>query len=337
MINLLIADDSDVVKKLLKNELEKFNSEIKIIDFAKNGIEAYEKTVSLNPDIVIMDIRMPYLNGLEATKKIVNEQQTPVIIFSATSKNDELVLEATQQPNVLFIEKPKGFNYTEASKEIFEKVKILFKPRDENSTIRKSVVKKDKLFKPSIICIGASTGGADVISEILSGLKEDVTAPILIIQHITEGFNIKFGEWLSNFTTKKIKIISRKEDIEENTIYIPDNNAHLLVTPDKKIYASYAKLHPTFCPSVDVTFKSVSEAYNDKVLGIILTGMGRDGAEGMLKIHNSGGYTIAQDKDSCVVFGMPKAALERNAVKKILPHKEMAEFITKISIDGIKD
>lgn len=337
MINLLIADDSDVVKKILKNELEKFDSGIKIIDFAKNGIEAYEKTISLNPDIVLMDIRMPYLNGIDATKKIINDQQTPVIIFSATSKNDEMVLEATKQPNVVFVEKPKGFSYTEVSKEIIEKVKMLFKTRDENVSIRRAIIKKDRLFKPNIICIGASTGGADAISELLSGLKEDVTPPILIIQHITEGFNVKFAEWLGNFTNKKIKVISKKEDIERDTIYIPDNNAHLLVTPDKKIYSSYAKLHPTFCPSVDVTFNSVSDSYNDKTLAILLTGMGRDGAEGMLKIHNSGGYTIAQDKESCVVFGMPKAALERNAVKKILPLKEIASFVTEICINGIKE
>lgn len=337
MINLLIADDSDVVKKILKNELEKFDSGIKVIDFAKNGIEAYEKTISLNPDIVLMDIRMPYLNGLDATKKIIHDQQTPVIIFSATSKNDEMVLEATKQPNVVFVEKPKGFSYTEVSKEIIEKVKMLFKTRDENISIRRAIIKKDKLFKPSIICIGASTGGADAISELLSGLKKDVTPPILIIQHITEGFNVKFAEWLGNFTNKKIKVISKKEDIESDTIYIPDNNAHLLVTPDKKIYSSYSKLHPTFCPSVDVTFNSVSDSYNDKTLAILLTGMGRDGAEGMLKIHNSGGYTIAQDKESCVVFGMPKAALERNAVKKILPLKEIASFVTEICINGIKE
>ena len=337
MINLLIADDSDVVKKILKNELEKNDPNIKILDFAKNGIEAYDKTISLNPDIVIMDIRMPYLNGLEATKKIVTEQMIPVIIFSASSKEDTNILEITKYHNVIFIEKPKGFNYNEVSQELIIKINELFKNKEVLSEDRKNLIKKDKVFKPDIICIGASTGGTDVISEILKNLDSKVKTPIAIIQHITEGFNTKFADWLKNFTEREIKIISKKQELEPNCVYIPDNNAHLLFSPDKKVYTSYAKLHPTFCPSVDVTFKSLAEAFSTKAMAIILTGMGKDGAEGMLKVLNSGGYTIAQNKESCVVFGMPKAALEKNAVKKILSIQAIPEFILEACTIGIKE
>ncbi|MFN8672015.1 MAG: chemotaxis protein CheB [Candidatus Sericytochromatia bacterium] len=335
MINLLIADDSDVIKKILKNEIEKEASDIKVLDFAKNGIEAYDKTFSLKPDIVIMDIKMPYLSGIDATKKIIKEQLTPVIIFSSLNKNDSELIELLKYPNVSFLEKPKGFNYSESIKELISKIKSVFKPKTSISIKNKLI--RENIFKPSIICIGASTGGTDIIASILKELDNSVKVPILIIQHITEGFNIKFANWLKEYTTKEIKVVSLKEDIEENCIYIPDNNSHLLISPDKKIYSSKEKLHQTFCPSVDVTFNSVSEVFREKTMGIILTGMGKDGAEGIYKIFNYGGYTIAQNEESCIVFGMPKAAIEKNAVKKIINYKEIPSIILEACLNGLKN
>lgn len=336
MINLLIADDSDVVKKILKAEIEKTDSNIKVLDFAKNGIEAYDKTISLNPDVVIMDIRMPYLNGLEATKKIINDQMTPVIIFSASSHEDNNILEIIKYPNVIFVEKPKGFNYGDVAKELILKINDLFKQNEK--VLKKKEIRepKDIIFIPKVICIGASTGGTDAIPELLKNIDDSITTPIIIIQHITEGFSTKFGDWLRNFTSRKVKIVSKKELIENNCVYIPDNNAHLLASPDGYIYPSYSKLHPTFCPSVDVTFNSFADAYSNKTMAILLTGMGKDGAEGMLKIYSLGGYTIAQDKDSCVVFGMPKSAIEKNAVRKVLPLDSIHQIILEAFSKGLK-
>jgi len=336
VINLLIADDSDVIKKLLKNEIEKKDSNIKILEFAKNGIEAYDKSISLDPDVIIMDIRMPYLNGIEATKKIIKEQKIPVIIFSASNKDDNDIMDILKNPNVFFLEKPKGFSYENISKELVHKINQIFKPKVNSFKNIKEIKKTAPIFKPSIICIGASTGGPDTILSILKNLDKKITTPILIIQHITEGFNTKFANWLKASTDREIRIVSGKEEIKENCIYIPENNAHLLVTPDKKIYGSYEKLHPTFCPSVDVTFNSVAETYNEKTMGILLTGMGRDGAEGMLKIFNSGGYTVAQNEESCVVFGMPKSAIEKNAVRKVISDIEIPNLILEAFISGLK-
>jgi two-component system chemotaxis response regulator CheB len=315
-MRILIADDSNVIKKLILQEISKSN-ECEVIDTACDGLEAYKKTLFSRPDIVVMDLNMPVLNGIESIKMIMSNCPTPVIVLTSV-EDPEISKKALKAGAVSIIKKPKGFDYKNNIEKLIKDILVFGKKNQNIKTVNNNFDFYLEKFVPEIICVGASTGGPNALAKFLSGLTTPVNIPIIIIQHITEDYGRALAKWLSPYTKMPVKVPQNYEKIMNGVIYLPDNGSHLIVTKDKKLLNSKNKLHPFICPSIDVTFESVVNVFKTGIIGIILTGMGKDGAEGMEKIYLANGYTLVQDKEDCVVFGMPKASIDKQVVRKIM-------------------
>ncbi|MDV6236945.1 chemotaxis response regulator protein-glutamate methylesterase [Leptospira ellisii] len=337
MIRVFIVDDSAVVRQALTQILNE-DPEIDIFGFASDPIFAAEKLSSDWPDVFILDVEMPRMDGISFLKKIMSERPTPVIICSSLAeKESETALLAMKLGAVEIIEKPKlgvkGF--LEESKILFTdaiKAAAKSKFRLHSSEVRKVPVSgADKHhIKPDfskisttdkLIAIGTSTGGTQALEYILTQL--DVHCPgIVIVQHMPERFTEAFANRLNQICEIQVKEAKNGDRVQVGSAYIAPGNKHM------EIYLSGAQFHIRVLdgplvnrhrPSVDVLFQSVAQVAGKNAKGIIMTGMGSDGANGLLKMKQTGAATIAQDESSCVVFGMPKEAILRGAVDTILP------------------
>lgn len=331
MIKVLIVDDSNVIKKIIKELLE-FDENIKVVGFASNGLEACEKTYELNPDVVIMDLKMPVYDGIYGLKRIMATKPTPVIILSAVEELSDIEEQIKKDGALSVMKKPKGFDYREIRNKITKDVKSfsnLIKSGSYSYVFDKDK-KENKNFKAKILCIGSSTGGPDALIKVFKNIDKDLNIPVVVIQHITSGFNKSIVGWIQAHTKMKVKIAEENEKPQKNTIYIPEENHNLILNKQVNFSLAPVDLHPFICPCIDISFKSINSMYKGSTLGVILTGMGKDGADGMEEIHKSGGYTIAQDEKSSVVFGMPKEAIRRNAVNSILDINNIGKHISEM-------
>ncbi|TGK35070.1 chemotaxis response regulator protein-glutamate methylesterase [Leptospira gomenensis] len=345
MIRVFIVDDSAVVRQALTQILNE-DPEIDIFGFASDPIFAAEKLASDWPDVFILDVEMPRMDGISFLKKIMSERPTPVIICSSLAEKDsETALLAMKLGAVEIIEKPKlgvkGF--LEESKILFtDAIKAAAKSRfksysSERKKISHSVVDRNQI-KPDfskisttdkLIAIGTSTGGTQALEYILTQL--DVHCPgIVIVQHMPEKFTEAFANRLNDICEIQVKEAKNGDRIQVGSAYIAPGNKHM------EIYLSGAQFHIRVLdgplvnrhrPSVDVLFQSVAQVAGKNSKGIIMTGMGSDGANGLLKMRQTGATTIAQDESSCVVFGMPKEAILRGAVDTILPLSKIVDEV----------
>ncbi|EMN00167.1 protein-glutamate methylesterase [Leptospira noguchii str. 1993005606] len=336
MIQVFIIDDSAVVRQVLTQILNK-DPEIEIIGFASDPIFASEKLSSVWPDVFILDIEMPRMDGISFLKKIMSEKPTPVIICSSLAeKESETAVLAMKLGAVDVIEKPKvGLkNFLEESEILFidsvraasnARIKIhsfqngdskFFENHKQSKTDFSKIDTTDKL-----IAIGTSTGGTQALEFILTQLN--VHCPgIVIVQHMPEKFTEAFANRLNQICKIQVKEAKDGDRVQLGSAYIAPGNKHM------EIYLNGAQFHIRVLdgplvnrhrPSVDTLFHSVAKIAGKNAKGIIMTGMGNDGASGLLKMKQSGAYTIAQDETSCVVFGMPKEAILKGAVDSILP------------------
>lgn len=334
-IRVLIADDSATAQQAIANTLKK-DPVIEIVGFAANGKEAVDMTAQLRPDIITMDIQMPVLDGLEATEQIMAFYPTPVAIVTASlsHKGPDFVFQALDAGAIEVIAKPALLS--DFGKEFVEKIKILAsvpvithlsgrrKARKQKSTLKVSDIRTDK-----IIGIVASTGGPDALRRILSTLPADFPACIIIVQHIGKGFEHDLIGWLRAFSRLPIIKAEHKTMIEKGVVYFAPSGFHTVLAKNKIIELNEDPPVWGHRPSGDVLLTSLAAIYNNHSIGVILTGMGRDGADGMKMINDSGGKTIAQDENSSLIFGMPKVAIENNAVDIIVPIDQIAEEIIK--------
>lgn len=375
-INVLIIDDSNIVHMLLEKVIS-LHKDINIIGNAYDGKEGIDLAKKLYPDVIIMDIGMPKMDGLEAIQEIMHEKPTPIIVFSAVSKNVvDLSFRAIELGAVEIIEKPfsndlsilkknmeetliksiKTFadfkvirrvkksaitSLTDASiklKDPGEKIKNITK--DSKYEVGKKI-QKIKFDKPSdnfpIIAIAASTGGPQTIKMLIQELSiKKTNAGIVIIQHMAEGFVKGFCEWLSLSSSIPVLLAEEGDYIKPNYIYIAPGEHHLIF--DKNGCFSFLDSPPIqgIRPSADLMFKYIAEVYKERVIAVILTGMGNDGTEGLYKIKESGGYIISQDEESSLIFGMPKSAIEAGVVDKVLNISDMSVFLEKLCKERFK-
>ncbi|EMJ89511.1 chemotaxis response regulator protein-glutamate methylesterase [Leptospira kirschneri serovar Pomona] len=336
MIQVFIIDDSAVVRQVLTQILNK-DPEIEIIGFASDPIFAFEKLSSIWPDVFILDIEMPRMDGISFLKKIMSEKPTPVIICSSLAeKESETAVLAMKLGAVDVIEKPKiGLkNFLEESEILFidsvraasnARIKIHSFQNDDSKFFENHKQSKADFSKinttDKLIAIGTSTGGTQALEFILTQLN--VHCPgIVIVQHMPEKFTETFANRLNQICKIQIKEAKDGDRIQLGSAYIAPGNKHM------EIFLSGAQFHIRVLdgplvnrhrPSVDTLFHSVAKIAGKNAKGIIMTGMGNDGANGLLKMKQSGAHTIAQDETSCVVFGMPKEAILKGAVDTILP------------------
>lgn len=341
MIKVLIVDDSPTIRHLLKAILA-YDPEIKVVGEAKDGIEAIDKCSVLNPHVILTDIRMPRMDGFELIKTIMSEMPRPILVLTSTISDMELGIsyKALEAGAIMVMGKPHGLpEEDEEADELTFLIKTV-----ANIKVFKRKFKKDherdqkiislpevKSFDTEIIAIGASTGGPQALYEIFSELPSDFPLPIVVVQHITRGFVDGFVKWLKNGAALKIKKAQHGESLLPGTVYIAPDGHHLLIDSGHIKFSSQGEVDG-HKPSITIFFESVAKTYGSKAIGILLTGMGSDGAKGLKAIKDAGGYTIAQDKDTSIVFGMPKTAISIGAVSEVLPlHRISGRLIELIS------
>ena len=334
MIRLLITDDSIVYREVIKRIVEQ-DDEIKIIGFAKDGEEAIAKVKELKPDILLLDYQMPKLNGVEVVKKLMVENPIPILLFSTfTKEGAEVTNTALRYGAVDFLLKPQKPDEIENIKnELIKKIKI---------ASRVKVIKRfhliEKWSRPvkkiseryEIVLLGISTGGPSILDYILRNLKSDFSLPLVICQHMPEKFTKSLAEQLKKLCSLEVKETEDRERIREKVVYIAKGGNHTIITKDREFKIEDVNVFGIPAPSVNELFKSAAEVYKDKILGIIMTGMGNDGTEGARRIKEAGGDIIAQDEETSIVFGMPKSAIETGVVDEILSVEKIVEKLNNL-------
>ncbi len=347
-IKVLVVDDSAFMRKAIKNILES-DLHIEVIGTARNGEDALKKLKELSPDVVTLDIDMPYMDGLTALQHIMSENPLPVVMLSSFTHEGALeTFEALELGAVDFIPKPSGtvsLDIDKQKNEIITKVKAAASARIEKSEQTKlQVVKRPPIVVPErkisavvsgkTVAIGISIGGPQTLMKIIPNLPGNLPASLLIVQHMPPSFTRVFAERLNKNSHLEIKEAEAGDAVEKGKVYLAPGDYHMTVvkrTIGKGTIIRLSKepsnvLHR---PSVDIMMSSVAKIYGKNAVGIILTGMGKDGANAMVEIKKNGGKTIAQDEASSIIFGMPKAAIEMGCVDEVVSAKGMAQAIVR--------
>jgi two-component system chemotaxis response regulator CheB len=322
-IRILVVDDSLLMQKVLVDLLQS-DSQISVIGTARNGEEALAKIATLHPDVVTLDIEMPRMNGLTTVRKIMESNPLPVVMISALAQREaQLTLKALEFGAVDYVPKPSGtisLNMNSVKDELISKVKTA-----ASANIRKTKPREIKPVAPSkakkgdrVISIAASTGGPAAIAYILKHIPEN-TPPILVVQHMQKGMTKLFADGLNQECKLKVKEAEEGDVVQEGLALIAPGGFHMSVTKTGKINLATGPPVNYVRPSADVMMKSAAKTYASKNIGVVLTGMGADGAKGIEAIKKKGGLTIAQDKKTCVVFGMPAAAIKTGCIDFVMP------------------
>jgi two-component system chemotaxis response regulator CheB len=341
LIRVLVVDDSPLMCKLLTDILN-CDTQILVAAVANNGKEAVDLVPLVKPDIVTMDMDMPVMDGLEATKQIMAVHPTPILIVASTAfkAGMEKVFRTISHGALDVIDK-KELELSgdkKSGEALIKKIKFLTgvqvadrplpKLRSERSLADLKASRKE--VSERIVTIVASTGGPQALLEILKRLPADFPCGIVIVQHITNGFLPGLVDWLAKECKIKVKIGEDSEEIQPGVAYIAPDNVQMRVKEGGKISLSNEPACGNHKPSGDVLLESVAMTYGRGSVAAILTGMGKDGVMGMKAIRQFRGKTIAQNETSCVVFGMPKAAIEMNLIDKVLPLEKIAEEIVSV-------
>lgn len=338
IIKVLVVDDSAIVRKVFSEELSK-EKDIKVIGTAPDPYVARDKIVNLKPDVVTLDIEMPRMDGLTFLKKIMTYAPLPVIIVSSLSKEgSKIALEALSLGALEVISKPTAaYSVGDLSIQLADKIRavanVKVNARVNASAIEqlreRAVLGSRSLTETTskIIAIGASTGGTEALREVITRMPRNAPG-IVVVQHMPAKFTTSFAERLDSLSEMRVKEAQDGDTVVDGQVLIAPGNFHMLLKRSGARYYVAVKTGPMVHhqrPAVDILFKSVAQYAGANALGIILTGMGSDGAEGMVHMKQAGAKNIAQDEQSCVVFGMPKEAIKTGAVDKVVPLSRIAQ------------
>lgn len=343
-IRVLIADDSSVAREMLRAVLEE-QDDIEVIAEATNGKEAVELTGQLRPDLVTMDLNMPVMNGVKAIEHIMHQKAVPILVVSSET-DAELACEALYHGALDAINKP-SFNLEEMDY-LVQRVRLLsgvpvitrmqrcnlIRQAAESLTSVAIIVSPELAKQPistqPIFAIATSTGGPKALANLLSELPANFAAPIVIAQHISNGFIEGMAQWLSGVCLLPVKVAEEGERLVDGTVYLSPSEQHLTLTADCKVKLKQRVEQDIYHPSCDEMLISVAQIYGKNAVGIIMTGMGRDGTLGMTQIYEQGGVTLAQDEASSVIYGMNAEAVNAGVVHLELPLSKLAGEMLKI-------
>lgn len=330
-----IVNDSIMATEVLRR-LVSSSPEHQILWLAANGAEAVSRCQEALPDLVLMDLMMPVMDGVMATRHIMRKTPCAILIVTASvTGNASMVFEAMGVGALDVVATPvlghDGDNT--APNELLRKIELIGKligctpkkinPRRQQGEIRSPVRRQD----PTLIAIGASTGGPQALTAVLSQFSVDLPAAVVIVQHMDKKFTHGLATWLNQQVTIPVQVLCENGRPERGKVQVPSTDHHVIINTNGTLGYSVEPADNFYHPSVDVFFQSITKNWHGKIIGVLLTGMGRDGAAGLLSLRKEGHHTIAQDEATSIVYGMPKAARQINAATEILPLHEIGARI----------
>jgi two-component system, chemotaxis family, protein-glutamate methylesterase/glutaminase len=329
-IRVLVVDDSSFMRNALKRSIER-DPRFKVIDTAGNGQEGVEKALALKPDVVTLDVEMPVMNGLEALKAIVAKSTIPVVMVSAmTEAGAKITIDALTLGAVDFIPKSKGAEHIHAkllaavNAGLSRKIMAIRRAVPQPPLPRP--VRLAARVPAKLVVIGSSTGGPQALQEVIRSLPAKFPVPIVIAQHMPPQFTLALAKRLDDLSAVRVMEAEDGTPLMPGTVYIGPGGKHLRVT-STHIKVEAEKGESLYKPSVDVLAESAFTAFGKYFLGVMLTGMGNDGAKEFIRLHKAGGYTLVQDQGTCVVYGMPRAVADAGAADEVLPLEQIGPRI----------
>lgn len=352
-LRVLVVDDSAFMRKVLENILNA-DPQLQVVGHAKDGQEAVALAESLKPDVITMDIKMPHMDGLQATEQIMSRNPRPIVIVSSESKEGaDSTLRALELGAIEFVGKPSSgidLDMQSVKEELLRKVRMAAKVRVVRTAARSMPVphrngspspgavlaaaqrlansgSADQRFP--VVVIAASTGGPATVMRLAPGFTRDFPAAVIVVQHMPASFTSQYAAQLTEFTGIRVKEAEANEVLQPGTLYICPGARHLRVTPTGRIQLESGGRINGYLPCIDITMESVAAYAGAMSIGAILTGMGSDGAQGVKAIKSAGGLVLAQDEATSVIFGMPAEAIKTGAVDQVLPIDDVYAAIEK--------
>lgn len=327
-IRVLVVDDSLFMRAAIKKWLEA-DPRVEVVGVAKDGLEALDRVEELAPDVITMDFNMPRLDGAAAVREIMKRRPTPVVMLSAhTREGARETFEALAAGAVDFLTKPSGevsADFARIGPTLIDKVVAAASARPRALAPATPPAPKPGASLvtwpptgPKVVVIGISTGGPSALSRVLPALPGDAPFALLIVQHMPAQFTAALAERLNAQSSLTVREAKEGDRPRQGVALVAPGDRHLEVGDGGVLHVTDGPEVNGCRPSVDVTMKSAARVFGRRAIGVLMTGMGRDGADGLLAIKKAGGRTLAQDKDSCVIFGMPRAAIEQNAVDEVV-------------------
>ena len=341
-IRVLVVDDSAFMRKLI---IEIINAErdLQVVGYARNGEDALKKLGRLQVDVITLDVEMPVMDGLETLKRIMSEKPLPVVMLSSrTRKGSETTMQALSLGAVDFVSKPAGSAAPELdsiAQELVDKIRCAAMAQLPSK--RRAPVAVEKRPLPSlppvppgaasrIVIIGSSTGGPKAIEEVFAHIPENLPAGIVVVHHKPKEFTRSFAERLNSLFPFPVKEAQTGDVVENGKVLIAPGDYHLIISAERRVQLNQEDRVMFLRPAIDVTMERLPEVYGKNIIGVILTGMGRDGAKGMAGIKRAGGITIAQDRATSTIYSMPKAVADEGNADYVLPLDKIGGVITDL-------
>lgn len=337
-IRLLVAEDSPVCRELLVTIFQNTPG-VQVVGAARDGAEAVRLAKRLHPDVVAMDVFMPQLNGYEAVRQIMAEAPCPIVMVSGQlpQGRKEMTFQALQAGAVTIVPKPALDDGPEVTAELVKQVKLMAGVRVVRRPYTTPLTPPPaKMVKANgrvqLLALAASTGGPGALTAVLGRLPADFPAPVVVVQHVARGFAADLAAWLNRQTALVVRLAQADDVLRPGQVLVAPDDRHLVVNAGGTVALLPPEKGDRYCPSADRLLATVARVYGDTAVGVILTGMGDDGAQGLAALRQTGAHTIAQDEATSLIFGMPAVAIQHNAVETVLPVEKIAERICNFVI-----
>lgn len=341
-IKVLVVDDSAFMRKLI-TEIISTQSDLEVVGTARNGRDALRKLEKLDVDVITLDVEMPVLDGIETLRAIMSERPLPVVMLSSrTKRGSETTIQALALGAIDFISKPSGtisLDLDTISEEIVQKVRLAASARFANKArpATPPLIPKLKVFETpptgaaqTVVIIGSSTGGPRAIEEVFTSIPPNLPAGLVVVQHMPKDFTRSFADRLNSLFSLPVKEAENGDLVKNGKVLIAPGDYHLRINTERRVVLSQEERVMFLRPAIDVTMETLPLTYKNKIVGVILTGMGRDGARGMAAIKQAGGVTIAQDKNTSTIYSMPKVIAEEGNADYILPLSQIGGVIADL-------